>query len=176
MSSKPAPSLDPTPAPDEAAGDDAFRLDAFLPYRLSLASNRVSRAFARRYAAEFGLTIPEWRVLAVLGSYAPVSSNEIVARTAMDKAKVSRAVARLVEGGLILRAVDPADQRLIRLTFSRRGRAVYEAIVPRARALEAELLDGLGPRERAALAGLLDRLLERAAAMDGDGGGDLEGD
>ena len=171
MSSKPTPAAALATAPEKAD----FRLDAFLPYRLSVASNRVSRAFARRYAEEFGLTIPEWRVLAVLGSYAPLSSNEIVARTAMDKAKVSRAVARLVADGLVTRESDPEDQRLIRLSFSRRGRQVYEAIVPRARALEAELLEGLDPRRRAELAALLDRLLERVAALDA-GAGELDGD
>ncbi len=149
---------------DEAAAD--FLLDAFLPYRLSVTSNRVSRAFARRYAAEFGITIPEWRVLAVLGSYAPVSSNEVVERTAMDKAKVSRAVAQLEAAGLIERAGDPKDARLIRLSFSRRGRRVYRAIVPRARALEAELLEGLGPRQRDQLAGLLSHLAERVDALE----------
>lgn len=173
MSSKPTRAAALATAPEEAAD---FRLDAFLPYRLSVASNRVSRAFARRYAEEFGLTIPEWRVLAVLGSYAPVSSNEIVARTAMDKAKVSRAVARLVADGLVRRGADPEDQRLIRLTFSRRGRQVYEAIVPRARALEAELLEGLESRRCSELAALLDHLLGRVAALEGDAAGELDGD
>ena len=173
MSRKPTRPAQPAAGAEE---NPAFRLDAFLPYRLSVASNRVSRAFARHYAEEFGLTIPVGRVLAVLGSYAPVSSNEIVARTAMDKAKVSRAVARLVADGLVRRDVDPEDQRLIRLSFSRRGRRVYEAIVPRARALEAELLEGLAPSRRDELAALLDHLLGRVAALDGDPSGELDGD
>ncbi|MDH3476666.1 MAG: MarR family transcriptional regulator, partial [Rhodospirillales bacterium] len=41
---------------------EAFDLETFLPYRLSVVTNRVSRAFARRYSAEFGLSVPEWRV------------------------------------------------------------------------------------------------------------------
>lgn len=137
-----------------------FHLDAFLPYRLSVATNRVSRAFAERYAAEFGISIPEWRVLAVLGSFQPLSSNGICDKTQMDKAKVSRAVARLLAGGLLKKAVNPADQRLLLLTLSRKGQGVYEAIVPRARALEAALTQGLGERERAQLLELLS-LLER---------------
>ena len=133
-----------------------FALAGFLPYRLSVATNRISRAFARRYSQRFGLSIAEWRVLAVLGSFAPLSSNEICERTAMDKAKVSRAVAQLTGKGLVDRAAHPSDQRLLRLSLSPAGLATFEAVVPIARQLEAELLDGLSPAERA----LLDRCLD----------------
>lgn len=145
-----------------------FHLDGFLPYRLSVTMNRVSRAFARRYAAEFGLTIAEWRVLAVLGSFQPLSSNGIVEKTQMDKAKVSRAVARLLDGGLLRRRVDAEDQRLLELTFTAKGRRVYEAIVPRALALEAELTAGLGGEDRARLLALLEKLDDRVRRLEGE--------
>ena len=128
-----------------------FDLERFMPYQLSSVSNRVSRAFARTYAREFGLTIPEWRVLAILGRYAPLSSNEICERSAMDKAKVSRAVASLVKRGLVHRAPNTADLRLIRLTFTNAGRSIYERIVPRALDLERELTRALAPGDREAL-------------------------
>jgi len=143
-----------------------FDLEQFLPYRLSVTTNRVSRAFARRYAAEFGLSIPEWRVMAVLGGYAPLSSNEICARTEMDKAKVSRAVTRLVSAGLLARKPNRDDQRLIELSFTRKGRAAYDAIVPLARAMERELTDALKPGERKTLDRLLAKLY--AAAEGGE--------
>ena len=143
-----------------------FRLEDFLPYRLSVVTNRISRAFARRYSHEFGLTIPEWRVLAVVGGFAPVSSNEICLRTEMDKAKVSRAVTRLAAAGLLKRSPDPADQRLIRLTFTAKGRRVYDAIVPRALAMERELVAALKPREREVLEQALAKLYDRVT----DGG------
>jgi DNA-binding MarR family transcriptional regulator len=148
---------------------DAFDLERFLPYRLSVTMNRVSRAFARRYAAEFGITIAEWRVIAVLGTFQPLSSNGVVEKTQMDKAKVSRAVARLLDAGLIRRAVDPADQRLLVLTLSAKGRRIYEAIVPRAEALEAELTAGLGEAGRAQFLALLALLDAKVRAMEGDG-------
>ena len=72
-------------APSLSGDAEPFALDGFLPYRLSVVSNRVSRAIAQRYSAEFGLSIPEWRVMAVLGDAAPLSSNAICERTAMDK-------------------------------------------------------------------------------------------
>jgi DNA-binding MarR family transcriptional regulator len=146
----------------------AFRLEDFLPYRLSVAANRVSRAFARRYAEEFGLTIPEWRVLAVVGDGPPVSAAEIVLRTAMDKAKVSRAVAGLLDRDLLRRAVNPLDQRRHMLAHSRKGRQIYETIVPRALALQAEVMQELTQEERRLLASLLDRLTRQATLLDGD--------
>ena len=90
-------------------------LDDFLPYRLNVLAKRVSRELARRYEAQFGISIPEWRVMAILGREQPLSSNDIVERSAMDKAKVSRAVTSLVEAGLLSRDTHPSDQRLLRL-------------------------------------------------------------
>lgn len=148
-----------------SAGPDGFRLESFLPYRLSVLANRLSRAFARRYQDEFGISIPEWRVIAVLGAFAPLSSNEICERTEMDKAKVSRAVAALLKARRIERAPHPTDQRLIQLTLSAKGRKIYEAIVPRALALEADLTRGMSRAEIAQIHDLLDRLGLRIDAV-----------
>ena len=56
------------------------------------------RAIAAAYFAHFGLTIPEWRVMAVLAANPGLSAAEVTARTAMDKVAVSRAVATLLVG------------------------------------------------------------------------------
>ena len=135
-----------------------FNLESFLPYRLSVTTNRVSRAFAAQYEQEFGISIPEWRAIAVLGAFAPLSSNEICQRTAMDKAKVSRAVASLLKRGLIAREVHATDQRLIQLTLSKSGRRIFEAVIPRARAIEAAVTKGLSKSDVAHLHQILDRI------------------
>ncbi len=116
----------------------ALMLDAFLPYRLTVLANSVSRAMARLYAERFDLTIPEWRVMAVLGSGAPLSANQVAERTAMDKVRVSRAVARLLQSGRINRRPDPADRRRSLLRLSNQGKDIYEKIVPLARAVESD--------------------------------------
>ncbi len=144
----------------------ALDLASFLPYRLAVVSTHVGRAFARRYASEFGLSIPEWRVLAVIGQQPFLSSNDVCDRTAMDKAKVSRAVSRLVAGGLLKYEKNPTDKRLIMLALSRRGRQVYDGIVPRALQLEAELAAALGPEERMQLDRILEKLNSRISQMD----------
>lgn len=152
----------------------SFDLDAFLPYRLSVTSNLVSRLFARRYAEEFGLTIAEWRVMAVVGAYGTASASDVRARTGMDKAKVSRAVAALLARRLLKRVAHRGDRRVEPLTLSAAGRATFEAIVPRARALEAELMAGLPAPQAAALQAALRHIAARAASLgaDDDGGPD----
>jgi DNA-binding MarR family transcriptional regulator len=163
----------PKSPPPKPAGP--LRLAEFLPYRVSVAAESVSRAFAERYEAEFGLSIPEWRVMAILGegealSTQVLSTQAVIARTEMDRVKVSRAVIRLAEKGLVSRAPHPEDQRAQILRLSARGAALYRRIVPRAHALQAELAEVLSPAEIAALMGMLDRLHRRAASLLGEDG------
>ncbi len=151
-----------------------FALDRFVPYRLSVLSNNVSDAIARLYRSRFGLTIPEWRCMAVLGSFAPLSASEVAARTAMDKVQVSRAVAALLQKGFALQATDRQDRRRSKLNLSASGARVYARIVPLAQAAEAELLAALTPRERKSLSTLLDKLSAHAAAQAQQRKGDEE--
>jgi DNA-binding MarR family transcriptional regulator len=136
----------------------AFRLELFFPYRLSVLTNTISARFAAQYGARFGLTIPEWRVLAVLGRYAPLAAGDVCARTAMDKVRVSRAVALLARKGLVRRATDGADRRRAVLALTARGKRMHAGIVPLARAIERETLEGLTAQERRVFDELLTKL------------------
>jgi DNA-binding MarR family transcriptional regulator len=131
-------------------------------------SNTVSAAIARLYHRRFDLSIPEWRVMAVLGRYPDLSAGEVAERTAMDKVAVSRAVARLLEAGRVERRLASSDRRRSILRLSASGQAVYRKVVPLALALEADLLAVLDENERAALDGLLARLIERARSLDSE--------
>jgi len=155
------------PEEDGAAEEpgQVLELERFLPYRMNVLSRRISRSLAEIYQERFGISIPEWRIIAVLGRFAPVSSREICDRTQMDKAKVSRSVSSLLAAGLITRQTNPADNRLIKLALSKRGRRVYQRIVPLALGWEADLLGALGEDERQ----LLERLLGKLEAKFGAG-------
>ena len=122
----------------------SFDLTAFLPYQLAVAASHVSRGFAARYRAEFGLTIPEWRVLAHLAQSGAVSVREIHARVDMDKSKVSRAAARLQSAGLIEKHDHPDDRRLIHMQLTTQGAALMARIVPIALAYQDQMLAQLG--------------------------------
>ncbi|GAB1477604.1 hypothetical protein MASR2M74_01460 [Paracoccaceae bacterium] len=132
-----------------------FDLAAFLPYQLAVAASRVSRGFAERYKAEFGLSIPEWRVLAHLAQSDAVSIREIHARVDMDKSKVSRAAARLEAQGLIEKRAHAEDRRLLDMRLTAKGRALIDRIVPIADAYQAEMLARLGGDAAAFRAALL---------------------
>lgn len=154
-------------AQDKAGGAKAaadgveLQLDNFLPYRLSVLNNLVSRALADQYQARFGLSIPEWRVMANLGRAAPMSANEVAERTSMDKVKVSRAISRMQTAGLLKRATDPHDHRVSSLKLSAKGKRIYDKIAPMALAWEQEFLSVLSAREIAAFDKILGKLDKR---------------
>ena len=160
----------------------AIDLELFLPYRLSVLSNLVSSTIADAYQRRFDLTIPEWRVIAVLSRHPGLSAAEVAELTRMDAVAVSRAVARLLRAGRLLRAVSPVDRRRSVLRVSRSGAAVYRAVAPLALGYERELLASLDDVERAVLARALDALTERAQSLAGslkapavrDGSDDIE--
>lgn len=136
-----------------------FDLDRFLPYRVNVLASRMSRDLARAYEARFGISIPEWRVLAHLAQNRDVSVREIHERVDMDKSKVSRAAARLESLGLIEKKANPADGRLVALQLSRKGRRLFGEIAPIALDYEARALARLDAAERAAFLAALEKLL-----------------
>ena len=135
-----------------------LRLERFLPYRLSVLSNRVSQDIARLYSARFNLTITEWRVMAVLGHEGGLSANTVAERTAMDKVAVSRAVSALMAKKILNRQTDPADARRSILKLSAKGYGVFDQIVPLALAYERRILASLEPAEQSQLLAILDKL------------------
>jgi DNA-binding MarR family transcriptional regulator len=135
-----------------------LELEHFLPYRLSVLSNRVSQEIARLYADRFALNVTEWRLLAVLGRDPDLSATELAERTAMDKVAVSRAVARLVADGRLIRTPDTDDRRRTRLRLSAKGYRIYDVVAPLALAYQRKLLATLDAADRAMLDALLSRL------------------
>ena len=136
----------------DASGEDpgdgrVLALEDFLPYRLSLLTNTLSRALAAHYAARFAMTVPEWRVMAVVGRFPDISAGEVCRLTAMDKVTISRAVNRLGRAGRPERHPDPADRRRAVLALSAAGRTVYQRLIPAVRAYESALLAALSPDE-----------------------------
>lgn len=145
--------------------NDRIDLERFLPYRLSVLTNVVSGAIADAYRRRFGLTIPEWRVIAVLARHPGLSAAEVAAHTRMDAVAVSRAVTRLLRAGRLRRSVASADRRRSVLRLSTAGTAVYREIAPLALGYERELLAGLNRDELSQLDRMLDELMARAQSL-----------
>ena len=146
---------------------DRIELERFLPYRLSVLTNLVSGAIADVYEQRFNLTIPEWRVIAVLARYPGLSAAEVAAHTRMDAVAVSRAVTRLLRASRIRRSIAADDRRRSVLRLSAAGDAVYREIAPIALRYERSLLEGLAAAEITALDSILGKLTARAQSLAG---------
>ena len=141
---------------------DDLKLEVFLPYQLSVLSNTVSTTVARAYDKRFKVSIPEWRVIAILGRFPGLSAVEVAERTMLDKVAVSRAVTKLIKKGRIDREFADADKRRSILNLSEEGQKLHDEIAELALAFERDLLEGLSPEELAQLTNLMERLLARA--------------
>lgn len=122
---------------------DMLRLDDFLPFRLSYTSNLVSGAIATAYQRLFGLSIPEWRLVAVIAECDGTTQAAICARTGMDKVTVSRAAIALGKRGLIARQPCASDRRAFELGLTDAGLALYAQVAPKALELERQIFGGL---------------------------------
>jgi DNA-binding MarR family transcriptional regulator len=139
-----------------------LRLQDYLPYRLSVAANAVSRLVARAYERQFGLKNPQWRLLAVLADEGPLTQQSLCGRTLMDKVTVMRAAHGLLRRRLLKRVPNGEDGRSHRLLLTAAGRRLYDRIVPLALAYEAQLLEGFEQREIERLDHLLRRVEQSA--------------
>jgi DNA-binding MarR family transcriptional regulator len=140
-----------------------LHLREFLPYRLSVLSNTISTRIASLYDREFGLSIWQWRVMAVTGDRPGISATEIGQLTAMDKVAVSRAIAAMIQMGYLERKTSETDGRRSQLFLTPAGRDVYELIVPMALGAEQELASSLSEDEQKQLERLMGKLADAAS-------------
>ena len=142
-----------------------LKLENFMPYRLSVLSNTVSTTVARAYDKRFKVSIPEWRVIAILGRFPGLSAVEVAERTMLDKVAVSRAVTKLIKKGRIDREFADADRRRSILNLSEEGRILHDEIAELALNFESDLLEGFSPEELTQLNNLMERLMARASLI-----------
>jgi len=142
-----------------------LELENFLPYRLSVLAQIVSESLHDLYAGPFDLTVTQWRVMAALGRFAPLTASDVGQRIVMDKVAVSRAVAGLMKRGLIERATDQQDRRRALLGLSAGGHAMHARIVPIALEYEERLYAAFSAGERTLFDRLSDRLFIHARAL-----------
>jgi DNA-binding MarR family transcriptional regulator len=142
-----------------------LNLDTYLPYRLSVASNKVSSLIAKAYEVRFGLTIPQWRVLVILAEGLVLSQKHLIERTAMDKVTISRAVTALVTRGLVVRTTQAHDRRIDLLSLAEAGRQIVSEVTPIALEFERALVAAFEPAHIQLLDSLLRELEQKADAL-----------
>ena len=138
-------------------------LEGFLPYRLVVLAQAASHGLAELYSRRFGIAIAEWRVLATLGQHGSLTAKDIGAHSCMHKTKVSRALAGMVQRGLVRREANPRDRREAFVTLTAAGIRLYSEIVPLARDYAGALVEGIDARELAAFDRVIAVLASRTA-------------
>lgn len=138
----------------------SFILEEFTPYRIVALGHAISGRLAQVYADE-NITIPEWRVLAVISQASRVAARDVVLRTPMDKMTVSRAVASLESKGFVDREANDDDRRVSMLALTKDGRALFDRIAELALSFESEMLEALSPAERTAFDAALRKFEKR---------------
>lgn len=156
-------------ASDAPQADDALRLRAFLPYRLSVLSNRVSRMIARDYAERFDLSVPQWRVVAILAEHGELTATGVAEAGQMDKVAVSRATKTLIDRALVRRQPSQDDGRMAVLALTKPGEALFAQIAPLALEREAQLLAALSDDQQAVLDAALATLDARMGELEAAG-------
>lgn len=141
---------------------DALYLPRFLPYRLTKLAGAVSRSIAGLYSEMFDLTIPEWRIVAILGSHPGMTARDIGPLASLDKVSMSRAIDRLVKAGRLEKRAVTADRRAAALYLTKSGHDVLHRIKPLAQEYEDRLLDDFTVEEIEQLDDFLNRLDAKA--------------
>jgi DNA-binding MarR family transcriptional regulator len=143
-------------------------LSEFLPYQLSITSNAVSGRIALEYRQRFGLSVPEWRVMAVLGDAGPLTQRELTRLTLMDKVAVNRACKVLEERGLAYRQPNEQDGRSHHLELTDAGTRMRDEIMPLALEMERRLFSNFSREEVAQFRSLLERVRGEVKDLDAD--------
>jgi DNA-binding MarR family transcriptional regulator len=124
-----------------------FDLENFLPFRLHLASEAISKSFRTVYQNEYGMTRSEWRVLAHLGQYGSLTATQIGQMAELHKTKVSRAVYALERRFWLARETDPADRRIQQIKLTRQGDIAFRRLGTLALAHNEAIKKQMGAQE-----------------------------
>lgn len=135
-----------------------YSIEDWLPYRLWRLSRAAGDTLEAYYSTAFGLDGSDWRTLAILANYAPISAKALAQTLDINQVQMTRALTRLQDLGLLSRRTDKDDKRKVVLQLNRKGNEIYRQIVPRAQALEAQTFSGFTAREREQFIAQLDRL------------------
>ena len=134
-----------------------------LSYRLHEVANLLSRGAELRYRREFGVSLWEWRTLALLGAVRePLSLSHLAHAAGIHKSQMSRVVSGLAKRKLVARDTNSEDARGVHLTLSKRGRKLYEGLIAAAAQRDRAFRDCLTKAEKQAFDSALAKLAGQA--------------
>ena len=141
---------------------DRFNVEDSPRYRLAVLSRLWTNASEDIYGKKFGISLSEWRILAIVGAEQPINAAAIADRGLLEKSHISRLVSRLLARGLIEAETDRRDARKSWLHVTEEGERLFGKIAEISLARDALFLDPLTPGEREALSAIVDKLLMHA--------------
>lgn len=139
-------------------------LEQFLTYRLHVLNKLAERGISERYQEKLGVTLPDARVIASVGSFGPFSIMELARHANLDKSQASRAAEALIQQGLVQRQQSAEDGRVVLVSLTAEGRALYRRVMPIARKWNGDLFDCLSEEEKATFGQALDKIIETMSA------------
>jgi DNA-binding MarR family transcriptional regulator len=137
---------------------DVIRLEQFLPYRVARLDDRLLIKNSNLQVGRFRLTTQEWKVLSIIADHGPLTPAAIRRHSTQDKSTISWAIKRLERRGFLLRKPSTFDGRTFEVALGRAGWSYYDRIVPKARALEREVLKALTRAELREFRRLVEKL------------------
>ena len=141
-------------------------LEQFLTYRLHVLNKLAERGISERYQSKLGVTLPEARVIASVGSFGSFSIMELARHANLDKSQASRAAEAMIRQGLVQRQPSADDGRVVLVSLTPEGRALYRKVMPIARKWNGDMFDCLDEREKAAFGDALDKIIETMMARE----------
>jgi DNA-binding MarR family transcriptional regulator len=137
-----------------------------LSYRVHVVANLLSRGAELRYRREFGVSLWEWRTVALLGAADDgLSLGHLAHAAGVDKSQMSRVVSGLAKRRIVLRAAHPADRRGIRLTLSKTGQRLYGGLIRAAAQRDEAFRNCLTRNEKQAFDRVLTKLAGQAREL-----------
>ena len=163
----------PAEAPEyDAAADPALAAEVERIVGWFREAGRALRAAdPANWAA--GLKMPQLRVLFFLGRAGPASVGEVAAGLGVSQPSATETLDKLVRAGLVERAADAADRRVVRNALTPAGREMIDRPWETRRAVLASALRRASCEDRAAIARGLEalcRALEADASQSGGSG------
>lgn len=152
---------------EEAVVSDELPLHQFLTYRLSRVQAKLNAQASAMLRVHAGLTLSQWRILALVGAAGQTRLSDLSRIAAMDKGLLSRNLKALIAGGMVLSKQDDIDQRVQHLSLSKSGKALFERTLPKMRKRQNHLRSSLTVLELDMLYTALDKL-ELAADYRGE--------
>lgn len=139
-------------------------LEQFLTYRMHVLNKLSDRGISERYQTKLQITLPEARVIASVGSFGPFSIMDLAKHANLDKSQASRAAEALIQRGLVARESSSEDGRVVLVSLTKDGRALWRKVMPIARKWNADLFGCLDEAEQKAFGHMLDKVIAHATA------------